>query len=237
VLNGWLMKPVDFDASRKYPLLMVQYSGPNSQEVVDRYEADWKMYLASLGYLVASVDGRGTGARGEVFRKCTYLKLGVYESDDQIAGARYLGTFPYIDKNRIAIWGWSFGGYNTLMSMSRSHGVFKAGIAIAPVTDWRFYDSVYTERFMRTPQENEAGYDAASPLKLAKDLQGRLLLLHGTSDDNVHFQNTLYYTKTLEDSGKQFEMQVYPDKNHSILGIQTRTHLYTRIIDFLNKNL
>ncbi|MDR3339531.1 MAG: S9 family peptidase [Candidatus Symbiothrix sp.] len=237
VLNGWLMKPVDFDASRKYPLLMVQYSGPNSQEVVDRYEADWKMYLASLGYLVASVDGRGTGARGEVFRKCTYLKLGVYESDDQIAGARYLGTFPYIDKNRIAIWGWSFGGYNTLMSMSRSHGVFKAGIAIAPVTDWRFYDSVYTERFMRTPQENEAGYDAASPLKLAKDLQGRLLLIHGTSDDNVHFQNTLYYTKTLEDSGKQFEMQVYPDKNHSILGIQTRTHLYTRIIDFLNKNL
>ncbi|MDR3219103.1 MAG: S9 family peptidase [Dysgonamonadaceae bacterium] len=237
VLNGWLMKPVDFDASRKYPVLMVQYSGPNSQEVVDRYEADWELYLVRLGYLVASIDGRGTGARGEAFRKCTYLKLGVYESDDQIAGARYLGTLPYIDENRIAIWGWSFGGYNTLMSMSRSHGVFKAGVAIAPVTDWRFYDSVYTERFMRTPQENEVGYDAASPLKLAKDLQGRLLLIHGASDDNVHFQNTLYYTKTLEDLGKQFDMQVYPDKNHSILGTQTRTHLYTRIIDFLNKNL
>jgi dipeptidyl-peptidase-4 len=163
--------------------------------------------------------------------------LGVLESDDQVAGAQYLGSLPYIDENRIAIWGWSFGGYNTLMSMSRGNGVFKAGIAVAPVTDWRFYDSIYTERYMRTPNENEAGYNESSPLKLAADLQGRLLLVHGTSDDNVHFQNSMYYTKALEDAGIQFDAQVYPNKNHSISGAQTRTHLYLKFIDFLSKNL
>jgi dipeptidyl-peptidase-4 len=237
VLNGWFMKPVNFNPSQQYPVLMSQYSGPNSQEVLDRYEMDWEVYLANQGYIIASVDGRGTGARGEEFRKCTYLKLGVFESDDQIAGAKYIGTLPFVDENRIAIWGWSFGGYNTLMSLSRGNGVFKAGVAVAPVTDWRFYDSVYTERYMRTPQENESGYDAASPLKLAEGLQGRLLLVHGTADDNVHFQNSVFYTKTLEDAGKQFDMQIYPDKNHGILGAKTRMHLYMRIIDFLQKNL
>jgi len=237
ILNGWMMKPVNFDPNRKYPALMIQYSGPDSQEVLDRYNMDWDVYLASQGYVVVAIDGRGTGARGEAFRKCTYMNLGIIESDDQIAGAQYLGSLPYVDKNRIAIWGWSYGGYNVLMAMSRGNGIFKSGVAIAPVTDWRFYDSVYAERFMRTPKENENGYNISSPLKLANNLQGRLLLVHGTADDNVHFQNSMLYTKALEDAGKQFEMQVYPDKNHSILGINTRLHLYNRIIDFLNKNL
>ena len=237
VLNGWMMKPVNFDPNRKYPALMTQYSGPGSQEVLDRFGIDWDVYLASQGYVVVSIDGRGTGARGEQFRKCTYLNLGNLESDDQISGAQYLGSLPYVDKDRIAIWGWSYGGYNVLMAMSRGNGVFKAGVAIAPVTDWRFYDSVYAERFMRTPKENESGYNASSPLKLANNLQGRLLLIQGTADDNVHFQNSIYYMQALEDAGKQFDTQVYPDKNHSILGTTTRLHLYNRIIDFLNKNL
>jgi len=237
VLNGWMMKPLDFDSNRKYPALMIQYSGPDSQEVLDRYGMDWDTYIASQGYVVVAIDGRGTGARGEQFRKCTCLNLGILESDDQAAGAQYLGNLPYIDKNRIAIWGWSYGGYNVLMSMSRGNGVFKAGVAIAPVTDWRFYDSVYTERYMRTPKENENGYDNSSPLKLANNLQGKLLLIQGTADDNVHFQNSLYYMQALEEAGKQFDTQIYPDKNHSILGANTRFHLYTRVIDFLNKNL
>jgi dipeptidyl-peptidase-4 len=237
LLNGWMMKPFNFNSSRKYPVLMVQYSGPNSQTVLDRYEIDWTAYLANIGYIVVAVDGRGTGARGEAFRKCTYMQLGILESDDQVAAAKYLGNLSYVDKNKIAIWGWSYGGYNTLMAMSRGNGVFKAGIAIAPVTDWRFYDSVYAERFMRTPQQNENGYNISSPLKLAADLQGRLLLAHGASDDNVHFQNTMYYMQALEKAGKMFDTQIYPNKNHSILGFEARMHLYSRIIDFLDKNL
>jgi len=236
-LNGWMLKPVSFDSNKKYPALMIQYSGPDSQEVLDRYDLDWYVYLASQGYVIVAIDGRGTGARGEEFRKCTYLNLGTLESDDQIAGAQYLGTLPYVDKNRIAIWGWSYGGYNVLMAMSRGNGIFKAGVAIAAVTDWRFYNSIYSERFMRTPKENESGYNASSPLKLANNLQGRLLLIHGTADDNVHFQNTLYYIKALEEAGKQFDTQIYTDKNHSILGTDTRLHLYNCIIDFLNRNL
>jgi dipeptidyl-peptidase-4 len=236
ILNGWMMKPVNFNSAQKYPVLIVQYGGPNSQTVLDRYEMDWTVYLANLGYIVVAVDGRGTGARGETFRKCTYMQLGIYESDDQIAGAKYLSSLNYVDKDKIAIWGWSYGGYNTLMSMSRGNGIFKAGIAIAPVTDWRFYNSVYTERFMRTPQQNENGYNISSPLKLAAGLQGRLLLVHGTSDDNVHFTNTMYYTQALEKEGKMFDTQIYPDKNHSITGLETRMHLYSRIIDFLNRD-
>jgi dipeptidyl-peptidase-4 len=234
-LNGWMLKPVNFDSNRKYPVLMIQYSGPDSQEVLDRYGLDWYVNLSSKGYVVVAIDGRGTGARGEEFRKCTYLNLGILESDDQIAGAQYLGTLPYIDKNRIAIWGWSYGGYNVLMAMSRGNGVFKAGVAIAPVTDWRYYDSVYTERFMRTPQENESGYNTSSPMKLVKNLQGRLLIVHGTSDDNVHLQNTMYYIKALEEAGKHFDTQIYPNQNHSIL--VTRFHLYSRVFDFLDNNL
>ena len=237
VLNGWMMKPVDFNPDKQYPVLMVQYSGPNSQQVLNRFGIGWEAFLTENGYIVASIDGRGTGARGEKFRKCTYMKLGILESDDQIAGANYLGNLPYIDKNRIAIWGWSFGGYTTLMAMSRGNGIFKAGVAIAPVTDWRYYDSVYTERFMRTPQENTYGYDVSSPLKLAKELRGKVLLMHGTGDDNVHYLNTLYYSEALVEAGKIFDMQIYSNKEHSILGTKTRINLYGRILDFLNLNL
>lgn len=235
-LNGYIMKPANFDPNRKYPLLMVQYSGPDSQQVLDHFGIDWIDYLATQGYLVACVDGRGTGARGQDFRKCTYLNLGIKESDDQIEAARYFGTLPYIDASNISIWGWSYGGYNVLMSMSRSQDIFKSGVAIAPVTDWRFYDSVYTERFMRTPQQNEAGYDNGSPIKLADKLDGKLLLIHGTADDNVHFQNTVEYTKALIGANKQFELFMFPDLNHSLLGIDNRTYLYTKIINFLKSD-
>jgi dipeptidyl-peptidase-4 len=195
---------------------------------------DWLSYLAEQGYVIVNVDGRGTGARGEEFKKCTYLNLGLIESDDQIEAAKYLGKQSYIDKNRIAIWGWSFGGFNTLMCLSRGNGIFKAGIAVAPVTDWRYYDSIYTERFMRTPEENNAGYEKTAPVKLAPQLQGNLLLIHGTSDDNVHYQNTMYYASALIEAGKDFQMMSYPDKNHSILGVKTREHLYNRIINYLS---
>lgn len=235
-LNAWLMKPVDFNQSRQYPLLMIQYSGPDSQQVIDRFGVDWVHYLTTQGYVVACVDGRGTGARGQDFRKCTYMNLGIMESDDQIAAARYFGSLPYIDSQSISIWGWSYGGYNVLMCLSRSNGVFKSGIAIAPVTDWRFYDSVYTERFMRTPQQNVSGYDKGSPIRLANDLQGRLLLIHGSADDNVHYQNTMEYASALIKADKQFDMFVFPDLNHSILGVGNRNFLYTKVIDFLKQN-
>ena len=236
-LNAWIVKPVDFDESKKYPVLMVQYSGPNSQQVLDKYGFDWEHYLAANGIIVVSVDGRGTGARGEAFRKCTYLRMGDLESRDQVEAAQALGKLPYVDAKRIAIWGWSFGGYNTLMSMSVGNGTFKAGIAVAPPTDWKYYDSVYTERFMRTPKENFSGYAATSPIRQAKDLQGKLLLVHGTADDNVHFQQTMDYAEALVQAGKQFDMQVYKDRNHSIYGGNTRYHLYTRMSNFLLDNL
>lgn len=236
-LNASIVKPVDFDASKKYPVLMTQYSGPNSQQVLDQYGFDWEQHLANKGFIVVSVDGRGTGARGEAFRKCTYLRMGELESKDQVEAAQALGKLPYIDKDRIAIWGWSFGGYTTLMSMSVGNGTFKAGIAVAPPTDWKYYDSVYTERFMRTPQENYEGYAATSPLRKAKDLQGKLLLVHGTADDNVHFMQTMEYQNALVEANKQFQMQIYMDKNHGISGGNTRYHLYTLMSDFLSKNL
>lgn len=232
-LNAWMLKPTNFNPNKKYPLLMVQYSGPDSQEVLDRFNIDWVDYLTTLDYIVVAVDGRGTGARGQEFRKCTYMNLGIKESDDQIAAARYFGTLPYIDAANISIWGWSYGGYNVLMSLSRGKGVFKSGIAVAPVTDWRFYDSVYTERYMRTPQQNTSGYQNSSPTTLASSLSGRLLLIHGTADDNVHFQNTIEYTSALIKSNKQFELFVFPDQNHSIPGSHNRNYLYTKVIDFL----
>lgn len=232
-LNAWMLKPANFNPNKKYPLLMVQYSGPDSQEVLDRFNIDWVDYLTTLDYIVVAVDGRGTGARGQEFRKCTYMNLGIKESDDQIAAARYFGTLPYIDAANISIWGWSYGGYNVLMSLSRGNGVFKSGIAVAPVTDWRFYDSVYTERYMRTPQQNTSGYQNSSPTTLASSLSGRLLLIHGTADDNVHFQNTIEYTSALIKSNKQFELFVFPDQNHSIPGSHNRNYLYTKVIDFL----
>lgn len=236
-LNAYIMKPADFNPSRKYPLVMVQYSGPNSQQVLDSYGMDWTDYLTTQGFIVACVDGRGTGARGEDFRKCTYMNLGINESDDQIAAARYFGTLPYIDANKIAIWGWSYGGYNVLMSMSRGNGIFKAGVAIAPVTDYKFYDTVYTERFMRAPQQNDAGYKAGSPIQLANKLEGNLLLIHGSADDNVHFQNTMDYAAALVNADKQFDMFVFTDKDHSIRGAANRNYLYEKVIKFLKTNM
>ena len=236
-LNAWIVKPADFNESKKYPVVMFQYSGPNSQSVLDNFGMDWEQYLAACGFICVCVDGRGTGARGEAFRKCTYRRMGDLESHDQAAAAVALGKLPYIDKDRIAIWGWSFGGYNTLMAMSVGNGVFKAGIAVAPPTDWRYYDTVYTERYMRTPKENQRGYDETSPIKLAKNLQGKLLLVHGTADDNVHFKQSMDYVEALVQAGKQFEMQIYRDRNHGISGGNTRLHLYTRMSEFLFREL
>ncbi|RHJ93510.1 S9 family peptidase [Parabacteroides bouchesdurhonensis] len=236
-LNAWIVKPANFDDSKKYPVMMTQYSGPNSQQVLDQYAFDWEQYLANKGIIVVCVDGRGTGARGEAFRKCTYLRMGELESKDQVEAAQALGKLPYIDKNRIAIWGWSFGGYNTLMALSTGDGTFKVGIAVAPPTDWKYYDSVYTERFMRTPKENFEGYAATSPLRKVKDLQGKLLLIHGTADDNVHFMQSMEYAEALVQAGKQFDMHVYKDRNHSIMGGNTRYHLYTKMSNYLLDNL
>ncbi|MDR1103229.1 MAG: S9 family peptidase [Tannerella sp.] len=236
-LNAWMVKPANFSESKKYPVVMFQYGGPNSQSALDRYDFGWERYLAANGFLCVCVDGRGTGARGEEFRKCTYLRLGERESQDQADAARALAKLPYVDGSRMAIWGWSFGGYNTLMALSTGGGVFKAGIAVAPPADWRYYDTVYTERFMRTPKENAQGYDATSPIRLAGQLQGKLLLIHGTADDNVHFKQTLDYAEALVQAGKQFDMQIYRDRNHSISGGNTRMHLYTRMTEFLFENL
>ena len=236
-LNGWIMKPADFDESRKYPVIMYQYSGPGSQEVLDRFGISWETYMASQGYIIACVDGRGTGGRGAAFEKCTYLNLGVREARDQVETALYLGLQPYVDKERIGIWGWSFGGYMTLMSMSEGTPVFKAGVAVAAVTDWNYYDTIYGERFMRTPQENADGYRASSAFTRAENLHGDLLLVHGSADDNVHFQNCAEYAEHLVQLGKQFDMQLYTNRNHSIYGGNTRMHLYTRLTNFFNTHL
>ena len=236
-LNGWMMKPVNFSASKKYPVLMYQYSGPGSQQVLDTWGISWETYMASLGYIVVCVDGRGTGGRGEVFEKCTYLKIGVKEARDQVETALYLGKQAYVDKDRIGIWGWSYGGYMTLMSMSEGTPVFKAGVAVAAPTDWRFYDTIYTERFMRTPKENAEGYKASSAFTRADKLHGNLLLVHGMADDNVHFQNCAEYAEQLVQLGKQFDMQIYTNRNHGIYGGNTRQHLYTRLTNFFLNNL
>lgn len=236
-LNGWMMKPVNFDPSKRYPVLMFQYSGPGSQQVLDKWGISWETYMASLGYVVACVDGRGTGGRGSEFQKCTYLNLGVKEAKDQVEAAKYLGGLPYVDKGRIGIWGWSFGGYMTIMSMSEGTPVFKAGVAVAAPTDWKYYDTVYTERFMRTPKENAEGYKAASAFSRADNLHGNLLLVHGMADDNVHFQNCTEYAEHLVQLGKQFDMQVYTNRNHSIYGGNTRNHLYTKLTNFFLNNL
>lgn len=236
-LNGWMMKPTNFSASKKYPVLMFQYSGPGSQQVLDRWVLGWEDYMASTGYLVVCVDGRGTGGRGAEFTKCTYLNLGVKEADDQVETAKYLGSQPYVDASRIGIWGWSYGGYTTIMSMSQGTPVFKAGVAVAAVTDYKFYDTIYTERFMRTPKENAEGYKSTSAFTRADKLHGNLLLVHGLADDNVHYQNIAEYSERLVQLGKQFDMQVYTNRNHSIYGGNTRLHLYTRLTNFFNNNL
>ncbi len=236
-LNGWMVKPAGFSSTKQYPVVMVQYGGPGSQQVKDAYRLDWEQYLAAKGYLVVCVDGRGTGGRGEKFSKQTYMRLGLKEAEDQIETARYLSAQPFVDKSKIAIWGWSYGGYNVLMSMSLGKGVFRAGIAVAPVTDWRFYDSVYAERYMRTPGENMDGYNLSAPGTYAADLQGALLLVHGTADDNVHYQNTAEYAEQLVQAGKPFDMQIYTNRNHYIKGGNTRLHLYERFLRFLDQNM
>ena len=241
-LYGWMVKPADFSTSKKYPVIMYQYSGPGSQEVTDAWNAGFfggmafERYLAQQGYIVACVDGRGTGGRGAEFEKQTYLQLGQKEARDQVEAALYLGGQPYVDKDRIAIWGWSFGGFNTLMAMSEGRNVFRAGVAVAPVTNWKYYDSVYTERYMRTPSENADGY-GDNPMARASKLSGSLLIVHGTADDNVRYRNTAEYTEALVQADKQFQMQVYTNRNHSIYGGNTYNHLFTRMVDFLNTQL
>ena len=235
-LNGYMIKPVDFNDHTKYPVLMTQYSGPGSQEVVDSWSFDYYTYLSQEDFLVVCVDPRGTGGRGEEFKKCTYLQLGKYESDDQISAAKYLQTLSYVDPDNISIWGWSYGGFMVSLCMVKSN-VFKAGVAIAPVTNWRYYDNIYTERFMRTPQENPDGYDNNSPITHANDLQGNLLLIQGTADDNVHFQNSIEFAERLVQANKQFDYMVYNNRNHSIYGGNTRMHLYTKITNFLKDKL
>lgn len=241
-LNGWMVKPRDFDASKKYPVVMYQYSGPGSQEVTDSWNLGFygagifESYLTEQGFICACVDGRGTGARGADFEKCTYLQLGLLESQDQVETAIYLGSLPYVDKANIGIWGWSFGGFNTLMSMSEGRPVFKAGVAVAAPSNWKYYDTVYTERYMRTPNENAAGY-AINPMERAANLSGSLLLIHGTADDNVHFRNVAEMSEALVQANKQFEMQIYTNRNHSIYGGNTRYHLLTRMCDFFKRNL
>ena len=237
-LNGWMMKPTAFDEGRKYPVLMYQYGGPGSQLVLDAFSISWETYMAGQGYVVVCVDGRGTGGRGAEFEKCTYLSLGVKEARDQAEAARYLSALPFVDKENIGIWGWSYGGYMTLMSMSQGEeNVFKAGVAVAAVTDWNYYDTIYGERFMRTPQENADGYRAASAIERADKLGGSLLLVHGIADDNVHFQNFAEYSERLVQLGKQFEQQIYTNRNHGIAGGNTRMHLYTRLTNFFNDKL
>lgn len=241
-LNGWMVKPRDFDASKKYPVIMYQYSGPGSQEVQDGWGNGFygglvfESLMAQDGYIFVCVDGRGTGARGAEWEKCTYLRLGDLESHDQVETAIWLGNLPYVDKDRIAIWGWSFGGFNTLMSMSEGRPVFRCGVAVAAPSNWRYYDTVYTERYMRTPQENE-NYNTISPIGRADKLSGDLLLIHGTADDNVHFRNCTEVSEAYVQHDKQFQMQVYTNRNHSIYGGNTRQHLFYRMINFFNDKM
>ena len=242
-LNGWMVKPADFNPRQHYPVIMYQYGGPGNQQVKNAWHvgmaaqgAILEQLLCQQGYICVCVDNRGTGGRGADFEKCTYLKLGQLESHDQAEAALWLGRQPYVDKERIAIWGWSFGGFNTLMAMSEGRGVFRAGIAIAPPTSWRYYDTVYTERYMRTPQENPSGYDHC-PLLLAPMLHGALLLCHGLADDNVHYRNTAEYAEALVQADKDFQQLVYTNRNHSIIGGNTRHHLYRQCMKFFDREL
>ena len=243
-LNGWMIKPANFDPNKKYPVIMHQYSGPGSQQVLDRWNIGsrsdngmFEAYMADRGFISVCVDGRGTGGRGAAFEKCTYLNLGVKEARDQVEAALYLGSLPYVDAKNIGIWGWSFGGYNTLMAMSEGTPVFKAGVAIAAPSDWRFYDTVYTERFMRTPKENMEGYEASSAMNRVNNLHGALLLMHGTADDNVHLRNASEYSEALVQADKQFDMHIYTNRNHSIRGGNTTKHLLTRVTNFFIEHL
>jgi dipeptidyl-peptidase-4 len=239
-LNGWMLKPANFDATKKYPAILYVYGGPGSQTGQDDWSGPnyfWFQYLAQQGYVIISMDNRGTGARGAAFKKCTYANLGKLEIQDQMDVARWAGAQPYIDKGRIGMWGWSFGGYMTSLAMTKGADLFKTGVAVAPVTNWRFYDTVYTERFLKTPQENPAGYDENSPVSHAAKLKGNFLMIHGTGDDNVHFQNAVALEDALIKANKQFSSFYYPNRNHGIYGGVTRLHLYRMMTDYFVKNL
>ncbi|MCR8668268.1 S9 family peptidase [Aestuariibaculum sp. M13] len=239
-LNMWMIKPANFNANKEYPVLMFQYSGPGSQQVANTwnsYNDYWYQHLAQEGYIIACVDGRGTGFKGAAFKKVTYEQLGKYEVEDQIAAAKQLATLPYVDESRIGIWGWSYGGFMSSNCLFKGSDVFKMAIAVAPVTSWRFYDSVYTERYNGLPQDNASGYDDNSPINHVNKLQGDFLLVHGTADDNVHVQNTMRLVESLVQADKQFDWAIYPDKNHGIYGGKTRLHLFKKMTNFLNENL
>ena len=239
-LNMWMLKPANFDPSKTYPLLMFQYSGPGSQQVANSWSSSrdyWHQFLAQQGYIVACVDGRGTGFKGADFKKVTYMNLVKYETEDQIQAAKQLSDLPFIDKSRIGIWGWSYGGHMSTNCLLKGNDVFKMAIAVAPVTSWRFYDTIYTERFMRTPQENPSGYDDNSPFNYPELLKGDYLLVHGSGDDNVHVQHTMRMVEALIQADKQFDWAIYPDKNHGIYGGNTTMHLYTKMTNFLHEKL
>jgi dipeptidyl-peptidase-4 len=239
-LNMWMIKPLNFDATKKYPVFMYQYSGPGSQQVANRWNSAndyWFQMLAQQGYITVCIDGRGTGLKGRDFKKVTQKELGKYEVEDQISAAKLLGNRPYIDSDRIGIFGWSYGGFMSSNCLFQGADTFKMAIAVAPVTSWRFYDTVYTERYMQTPQENASGYDNNSPISHVDKLKGNFLLIHGTADDNVHVQNTMRMVEALIQADKQFEWMIYPDKNHGIYGGNTRLHLYKKMTNFIKENL
>ncbi|MDQ2767654.1 MAG: prolyl oligopeptidase family serine peptidase, partial [Gemmatimonadota bacterium] len=239
-LNAYRILPADFDSTRKYPVLMYVYGGPMSQTVLDDYGGDrylWHEVLARKGYIVVSVDNRGTGARGSAFRHIVYEHLGMHESDDQIAAAKWLGTQSWVDASRIGIWGWSYGGYMTALASFRGGSLFKSAISVAPVTDWQLYDNIYTERYMRTPAENATGYEEGAPLKYVQGLTASYLLVHGTGDDNVHPQNSIQLVDKLEGANKQFQFMVYPGRTHAISGGNSRTHLFTMLTNFVEQTL
>lgn len=236
-LNGYMIKPSDFSASSKYPVVMVQYSGPGSQSVVNRWQMDFEFYYAMKGYVVVCVDGRGTGGRGRAFMDVVYKRLGYYETVDQINAVRHVASLPYVDASRIGIYGWSYGGYETLMCVTEPNSPYAAAVAIAPVTDWRYYDTVYAERYMRTPQQNEDGYRDSAPINRTARLECPILLMYGTSDDNVHPANTLEFVSRLQSQGLLCDMFIFPNMNHSINGCNSRAVVYAKMLDFFDRNL
>ena len=239
-LNAWMIKPKDFDANKKYPVFMYQYSGPGSQQVDNKWNTAndyWFMMLSQQGYITVCVDGRGTGFKGAAFKKVTQKQLGKLEVEDQIDAANVIGNYTYVDKSRIGIFGWSYGGFMSSNCLFKGAEVFKMAIAVAPVTNWRFYDSIYTERYLQTPQENASGYDDNSPINFVSKLKGNFLLIHGSADDNVHVQNTMQMVEALVQANKQFEWAIYPDKNHGIYGGKTRIQLYNKMTNFIKEKL
>ena len=239
-LDAWIIKPTKFDENKKYPLMMFVYGGPGSKEVLDKWEGNdflWHQYLSQNGIIIVSVDNRGTGGKGASFRKVTYRNLGKYETIDILDAAKFLSKFNYVDEKRIGIQGWSYGGYLSSLAITKGSSIFDLSVAIAPVTNWRFYDNIYTERYMSKPILNSDGYDQNSPINFVSYLRGKYLLVHGTADDNVHVQNTYEMVSALVNENKEFELFIYPDKNHGIYGGNTRFHLYNKITNFILENL